>query len=173
LQQPGATRECHRTGDTSRLPAGAVMARATRFRIAVRSRRHSGRRGPDVADANDSPRFYRSRFSRRSQELCCLHTCQRGRGHDRPRMPSLPDVFRIVDGVADRGVLRLAAPSGSDASNLGTAKGSNSFLAVAPAPLNAKRCALAIVIASFVAFCALFPFARLPFASDRRLHPDL
>ena len=78
-------------------------------------------------------------------------------------MPSLPDVFRIVDAVADRGVLRLLpAPSGSDVSNLGTTRGSNSFLAVAPAPLNAKRCALAIVIASFVAFCALVPFARVP-----------
>src|SRR5438132_6870950 len=34
--------------------------------------------------------------------------------------------------------------------------------AIAPAPLNAKRCALAVVIASFVAFCALAPFARVP-----------
>jgi hypothetical protein len=47
-------------------------------------------------------------------------------------------------------------------SDLGTAKGSNTFLAIAPAPLDAKRCALAVVIASFVAFCALVPFARVP-----------
>jgi len=43
-----------------------------------------------------------------------------------------------------------------------TLKASNTFLAVAPAPLTAKRCALAICIASFVAFCALIPFARVP-----------
>jgi len=47
-------------------------------------------------------------------------------------------------------------------SDLSTAKGSNTFLAIAPAPLNAKRCALAIVIASFVGFCALVPFTRVP-----------
>ena len=43
-----------------------------------------------------------------------------------------------------------------------TLKASNTFLAVAPAPLTAKRCALAICIASLVAFCALIPFARVP-----------
>src|ERR1700730_5080011 len=47
-------------------------------------------------------------------------------------------------------------------SDLGTVKGSNTFLATAPAPLNAKRRALAVVIASFVVFCALIPLARIP-----------
>jgi signal transduction histidine kinase/CheY-like chemotaxis protein len=41
-------------------------------------------------------------------------------------------------------------------------KASNTFVAVAPAPLSGKRSALAICIASFVAFCALIPFARVP-----------
>jgi signal transduction histidine kinase len=41
-------------------------------------------------------------------------------------------------------------------------KGSNVFLVTAPAPLGGRRFALAIVIASFVAFCALAPFARVP-----------
>jgi len=43
-----------------------------------------------------------------------------------------------------------------------TLKASNTFLAIAPAPLAARRCALAICVASFVAFCALIPFARFP-----------
>jgi signal transduction histidine kinase/CheY-like chemotaxis protein len=43
-----------------------------------------------------------------------------------------------------------------------TLEASNTFLAVASAPLAAKRCALAICIASFVAFCALIPFAHIP-----------
>src|SRR6516165_8557778 len=41
-------------------------------------------------------------------------------------------------------------------------KASNTFVAVAPAPLSGKRSALAICIASFVAFCALIPFRRVP-----------
>jgi hypothetical protein len=40
---------------------------------------------------------------------------------------------------------------------------SSTFLSVVPAPPAAKRCALAIVIASFGAFCLLIPFARVPF----------
>jgi signal transduction histidine kinase len=43
-----------------------------------------------------------------------------------------------------------------------TSKASNTFLAIAPAPLDAQRWALAIGIASFVAFCTLIPFARVP-----------
>ncbi len=43
-----------------------------------------------------------------------------------------------------------------------TSKEPNTFLATAPAPRDAKRWALAIVIASFVAFCALVPIARVP-----------
>ena len=43
-----------------------------------------------------------------------------------------------------------------------TLKASNTFLAIAPAPLDAKRWALAIGIASFVAFCTLIPFAHVP-----------
>jgi len=42
-----------------------------------------------------------------------------------------------------------------------TLEPSNTFLAVAPAPLGAKRCALAIFIASFVAFCVLIPIASV------------
>jgi signal transduction histidine kinase len=41
-------------------------------------------------------------------------------------------------------------------------KGANAFLVTAPAPLGGRRFALAIVIASFVAFCSLAPFARVP-----------
>ena len=41
-------------------------------------------------------------------------------------------------------------------------RGSNVFLVTAPAPLGGRRFALAIVIASFIAFCALAPFARIP-----------
>ena len=41
-------------------------------------------------------------------------------------------------------------------------KGSNIFLVTAPAPLGGRRFALAIVLASFVGFCALAPFARVP-----------
>ena len=40
---------------------------------------------------------------------------------------------------------------------------SSTFLSVVPAPLAARRCALAIVIASFATFCLLIPFARVPF----------
>jgi signal transduction histidine kinase/CheY-like chemotaxis protein len=40
---------------------------------------------------------------------------------------------------------------------------SDAFLATAPAPLAAKRWALAICSASFVVFCALIPFARISF----------
>ena len=43
-----------------------------------------------------------------------------------------------------------------------TLKGSNTALAILPAPLQAQRCALAICIVLFVAFCALAPFARVP-----------
>ena len=43
-----------------------------------------------------------------------------------------------------------------------TMKASNTFLAIAPAPLDAKRWALAIGIASSVAFCTLIPFAHVP-----------
>jgi signal transduction histidine kinase len=41
-------------------------------------------------------------------------------------------------------------------------KASNTALAIVPAPLPAQRCALAICIALFGAFCALIPFARVP-----------
>jgi signal transduction histidine kinase/CheY-like chemotaxis protein len=42
-----------------------------------------------------------------------------------------------------------------------TSKAANTFPAIAPAPLAAQRRALAISVASFVAFCALIPFARV------------
>jgi signal transduction histidine kinase len=42
-----------------------------------------------------------------------------------------------------------------------TLKESRTFLAIAPAPLDAKRWALAIGVALFVAFCTLIPFARV------------
>jgi signal transduction histidine kinase len=42
-------------------------------------------------------------------------------------------------------------------------KGSNTFLATAPAPVGLQRCALALVITLSVGFCALIPFARVPF----------
>ena len=44
-----------------------------------------------------------------------------------------------------------------------TSINSNSFLAIAPAPREAKRWALAIFIALFIAFCALIPLAHIPF----------
>ena len=45
--------------------------------------------------------------------------------------------------------------------NDSASKEPNTFLATAPASLGAKRWALAICIASFAAFCALIPFARI------------
>jgi signal transduction histidine kinase len=42
-----------------------------------------------------------------------------------------------------------------------TLRASNTALAIVPAPLEAKRLALAICIALFAAFCALIPFARV------------
>jgi signal transduction histidine kinase len=41
-------------------------------------------------------------------------------------------------------------------------QGSSAFLVTAPTPLGGRRFALAIVLASFVGFCALAPFARVP-----------
>jgi len=41
-------------------------------------------------------------------------------------------------------------------------KASTAPLAIAPAPHDAKRCVLAICTVSFVTFCALIPFARVP-----------
>jgi signal transduction histidine kinase/CheY-like chemotaxis protein len=46
--------------------------------------------------------------------------------------------------------------------DLRASKETDTFLATAPASRDAKRCALAIFIASFVAFCALIPVARAP-----------
>jgi signal transduction histidine kinase/CheY-like chemotaxis protein len=43
-----------------------------------------------------------------------------------------------------------------------TLKASNRALAIVPAPIGAQRCALAICIALFGAFCALVPFAGTP-----------
>ena len=43
-----------------------------------------------------------------------------------------------------------------------TLKASNTALAIVPAPFEAQRCALAICIALFGTFCALIPFARVP-----------
>jgi signal transduction histidine kinase len=52
--------------------------------------------------------------------------------------------------------------SGSNVNDGNRSKGSKAFVVTAPAPLGARRCALAIVIALFVALCALAPFARVP-----------
>jgi hypothetical protein len=48
---------------------------------------------------------------------------------------------------------------------------SSTFLSIIPAPPTAKRCALAIVIASFAAFCLLIPFASVPFPHIEPLIP--
>jgi signal transduction histidine kinase/CheY-like chemotaxis protein len=48
---------------------------------------------------------------------------------------------------------------------------SNAFLVTAPAPLGARRRALAVAIALFVAFCALVPFARIPLARIESFDP--
>src|SRR5262249_11486306 len=65
-----------------------------------------------------------------------------------------------------RGILRDVATAAAigigNVSDLATLRGSHIFIATAPAPLDAKRCALAVIIASFVGFCALVPFARVP-----------
>ena len=49
--------------------------------------------------------------------------------------------------------------------------GSNAFLVTAPAPLGARRRALAVAIALFAVFCALIPFARLPLPRIEAFNP--
>jgi len=46
--------------------------------------------------------------------------------------------------------------------DLGAADAPTAPLAIEPAAPETKRCALAICIALFIAFCALIPFARVP-----------
>ena len=48
---------------------------------------------------------------------------------------------------------------------------SSTFLAIRPASPAARRCALAIVIALFAAFCALIPYARVPQPGIERFIP--
>ena len=50
----------------------------------------------------------------------------------------------------------------SNATDRSVSNGSNAFLVTAPAPLGARRRALAVAIALFVVFCALIPFAHVP-----------
>jgi signal transduction histidine kinase len=50
-------------------------------------------------------------------------------------------------------------------------KDSSTFLSIVPALPAAKRCALAIVIALFAAFCALIPFAHVPLPRIEALIP--
>jgi hypothetical protein len=49
----------------------------------------------------------------------------------------------------------------SDVNDRSVSKGSDAFLVTALAPPGARRRALAVVIALFLAFCALIPFARI------------
>src|ERR1700730_12330645 len=48
----------------------------------------------------------------------------------------------------------------SNVTDPSVSNGSNAFLVTAPAPLGARRRALAVAIALFIVFCALIPFAR-------------
>src|ERR1700730_16110226 len=59
----------------------------------------------------------------------------------------------------------------SNVTDRSVSNGSNAFLVTAPAPLGARRRALAVAIALFVVFCALIPFARVPLPRIEAFNP--
>ena len=61
--------------------------------------------------------------------------------------------------------------SESNVTDRSVSNGSNAFLVTAPAPLGARRRALAVAIALFVVFCALIPFARVPLPRIEAFNP--
>ena len=64
---------------------------------------------------------------------------------------AIREIFLITSGPSERNV-----------SDRHTSKVSDPVLVTAPASLGARRGALVLVIALFVAFCVLTPFARVP-----------
>ena len=73
---------------------------------------------------------------------------------------AIREIFLITSGPSERNV-----------SDRRTSKVSDLVLVSAPASLGARRGALVLVIALFVAFCVLTPFARVPMPRLEALIP--
>src|SRR6516165_10019147 len=89
---------------------------------------------------------------------------------DRPRLAGLR-ACRLRRGGGGDFLLISVSYRSNDVNDRSSSTGSNTFLATTPAPSGLKRCALAIIGALSVVFCALIPFARIPLSRSEAFIP--